>query len=144
MSVLELIQVGLVRDAPQPTLAPIAQPTDVLPHLSDIAHSDREQFVCLHLDARNTPRNVEIVSTGSLSASIVHPREVYKAAILNNAAAVIVAHNHPSGNPSPSEDDINLTRRLVQAGELLGIDVLDHLIVCPDGSFLSMKEDRLM
>ena len=144
MSTLELIQVGLVRDAPDQPTEPITNPKDVLPHVSSIAHSDREHFVCLHLDARNQPRNIEIVSTGSLSASIVHPREVFKAAILSNAAAVIFSHNHPSGNPSPSPDDINLTRRLVKAGELLGINVLDHLIVSPDGSFHSMKESGMI
>ena len=85
-----------------------------------------------------------MVSIGSLSASIVHPRECFKAAILTNAASVLLGHNHPSDDPAPSKDDIELTRRLVKVGDLLGIQVLDHLIVTPGGAFRSLKEAGLM
>ena len=95
------------------------------------------------LDARNRPIGCNTVSVGSLSASIVHPREVFKFAILANASSIILAHNHPSGDVSPSQDDKELTRRIVEAGTLMGIDVLDHLIV-GNGDFLSMKERGLM
>jgi len=79
------------------------------------------------------------VSRGTLDSTLVHPREVFKAAILANAAAIIVCHNHPSGAPSPSPDDVELTRRLVATGNLLGIDVLDHIVV-GDGRYYSLKE----
>ena len=97
----------------------------------------------LALDARNRPIGANTVSMGSLSASIVHPREVFKFAILANASSLILAHNHPSEDRSPSSDDIALTRRLVQAGELLGIEVLDH-VVMGGQDFLSFKEQGLM
>jgi DNA repair protein RadC len=90
---------------------------------------DREQFVVCGLDAKHCVIGVNVVSIGSLSLSIVHPREVFKALILMNAAAVICAHNHPSGDVTPSREDITLTTRLRAAGELLGITLLDHLIL---------------
>jgi DNA repair protein RadC len=94
-----------------------------------IGHTDREQFIVLCLDTKNRIISASIVSIGSLSLSIVHPRECFKTAILQNAAAVIFGHNHPSGDPEPSPEDGQLTRRLVQAGEIIGIRVLDHVIV---------------
>ena len=141
MRPIELIRIGLVRDANSPTdeRKSISQPSDVLGWLGEVRTSDREQFVCLHLDARNHVNAMEIVSTGSLNASLVHPREVFKAAILNNAASIILAHNHPSGDVTPSREDIELTRRMIQAGEIMGIEVLDHIIAGPE-RFLSMKE----
>jgi len=80
------------------------------------------------------------VSIGSLDASIVHPREVYKVAILANSSSIIVCHNHPSGDPTPSREDINVTKMLKEAGELLGIPVLDHIIVGSEGAYYSLKE----
>jgi len=90
---------------------------------------DREQFVVCGLDAKHAVIGINVVSIGSLSLSIVHPREVFKALILMNAAAVICAHNHPSGDVTPSQEDRVLTKRLREAGELLGIMLLDHLIL---------------
>lgn len=90
---------------------------------------DREEFVVLLLDAKHHVRGIHTVSIGSLSMSIVHPRETFKAAIVSNASTVILAHNHPSGDPTPSKEDRELTARLKQCGELLGIPVLDHVIV---------------
>ena len=101
---------------------------------------DREALVAVHLDARNQPTSMELVSLGSLTASIVHPREVFKAAILSNAASVILAHNHPSGSLAPSAEDWAITDRLRNAGGILGIDVVDHVIVT-DSGFLSMLEE---
>jgi DNA repair protein RadC len=95
----------------------------------ELASLDREQFVCLHLDVKGRLISREVVSIGHLSASLVHPREVFKAAILSNAASVAFAHNHPSGSSEPSREDIELTRRLMKAGELLGIPVLDHVVI---------------
>jgi DNA repair protein RadC len=98
-----------------------------------LADADREHFVVVLLDRKNQVIGINTVSIGSLTASVVHPREVYKPAILANAAAVILCHNHPSGSPFPSQEDRVLTARLVEAGKLLGISVLDHIII-GDGS----------
>lgn len=90
---------------------------------------DREEFAVLLLDANNSIVGIHTVSIGSLTMSIVHPREVFKAAIISNAAGIILSHNHPAGDPTPSREDRELTYRLAQAGTLLGIRVLDHIIV---------------
>lgn len=103
-----------------------------------LGEPDREYMVVLMLDGKNRITSIHRVSEGTLNQSLVHPRETFKAAILANAAAVILVHNHPSGDPSPSKEDISITRRLKDAGELLGIRVLDHVIVGHDGRFLSM------
>ncbi|MGE7604683.1 JAB domain-containing protein [Peribacillus sp. NPDC097675] len=100
---------------------------------------DREYFLVVCLDTKNQPTAINICHIGSLNASIVHPREVLKPAILSNSASIIVAHNHPSNDPTPSREDIEVTKRLVEAGKIIGIDVLDHLIVCAD-KFISLKE----
>ncbi|MGE3424742.1 MAG: JAB domain-containing protein [Dehalococcoidia bacterium] len=94
-----------------------------------IGNRDRECFVTMHLDARNRALSVELVSVGTLVASLVHPREVFKAATLQNAAAIICGHNHPSGELTPSADDLAIYQRLKAAGDLVGILVLDFLIV---------------
>lgn len=99
----------------------------------ELASLDREHFVCLHLDAKNRLMSREAVSIGHLTSALVHPREVWKAAILASAASVAFAHQHPSGDPEPSREDIELTRRLVRAGELLGIPVLDHVVITAGG-----------
>ncbi len=90
---------------------------------------DREHFVVIMMDRKNRLIGINTVSIGSLTASVVHPREVFKAAILSNAAALICGHNHPSGDPQPSSEDHALTERLVEAGKLLGIEILDHVVV---------------
>lgn len=105
-----------------------------------LQETDREQFLLLCLNTKNEPTAIHTVSVGSLDASIVHPREVYKTAILANSAAVIVAHNHPSGDPTPSNQDLEVTKRLQEAGELLGITVLDHIIVGTEGAYVSLRE----
>lgn len=110
-----------------------------------IGDVDREYFVTLFLDGKNRITGLHVVSQGSLNQSIVHPRETFKAAILANAAAVILAHNHPSGDTAPSREDREITRRLKEAGELLGIKVLDHVIVATDsGNYLSFTESGLL
>lgn len=145
MGGLELVRVCMVRDATRPAREKpaIIRPSDVLPWLADIRRSDREHFVCFHLNIRNVVLSMETVSIGTLNASLVHPREVLKAAILSNAASIILAHNHPSGDVAPSSDDIELTKRMVKAGEIMGIEVLDHIIVGSE-RHLSMKEARLI
>ena len=91
-----------------------------------------EEFLVVFLDAKHRPTGYQVVSVGSLTLSIVHPREVFKAAVCMNAAAVICVHNHPSGDPTPSQEDRALTKRLVECGELLGIRVLDHVVLGDD------------
>ena len=93
----------------------------------------REHFLVILLNARHEATAVETISIGSLNASIVHPREVFKPALLASAASVVLVHNHPSGDCEPSEEDLSITRRLVECGELLGIGVLDHVIVSSRG-----------
>jgi DNA repair protein RadC len=102
----------------------------------------KEHFLVLCLDTRNRLINCRPVSIGSLDTSIVHPREVFKEAVSSSAASVIFVHNHPSGDPEPSKEDVELTKRLAKAGEIVGIDVLDHIIVC-DKSYLSLKAKNL-
>lgn len=112
----------------------------VRPMLEGLAH---ERFLVLLLNTKNRLLKVETVSVGTLNASLVHPREVFRTAIRAAAAAVIVAHNHPTGDPTPSPEDVDLTRRLAEAGHLIGIEVLDHLIV-GDGRFLSLREQGVL
>ena len=121
----------------------ISCPIDTLPFLTEIQDKPKEYFMCLYLNARNQMIHKEVISIGSLSASIVHPRECFVPAIEHLAASMILAHSHPSGEVSPSKDDIELTRRLVKAGEIIGIEVLDHIIVS-HSDFLSLKEKGLM
>jgi DNA repair protein RadC len=110
-----------------------------------LADVDREHFIVLMLNQKNKIIGINTMSIGSLTASVVHPREVFKPAILSNAAALILAHNHPSGQPQPSTEDRALTQRLVEAGRLLGISVLDHVII-GDGtsSYFSFADEGLL
>jgi DNA repair protein RadC len=110
-----------------------------------LADVDREHFVIILLNQKNRVTGVNTVSIGSLTASIVHPREVFKGAILSNAAAIVCGHNHPSGDCQPSREDRALTTRLVEAGKLLGIAVLDHVII-GDGtsSYFSFADEGLL
>ena len=103
----------------------------------------KEMFVTLHLDGKNRILCMDQVSIGSLNQSIVHPREVFKTACLSNAAAIILVHQHPTGDPAPSSEDIAITRRLKEAGEIMGIKVLDHIIV-GDGEYMSFVERCLL
>lgn len=109
-----------------------------------LQESDREQFFLICLNVKNEPTAIHTVSIGSLDSSIVHPRETFKAAVLANASSIIVAHNHPSGDPTPSQPDLEVTKRLQEAGELLGIPVLDHIIVGTEGAYVSLKEGGYM
>ena len=112
---------------------------DVYEFFKDIEDLDRESFYCAHLDQKNRVISCEEVSKGTVSASLVHPREVYKAAVLSSAASIISAHNHPSGDPTPSREDREITRRLSEAGRLLGIPLLDSVII-GHGRYHSTKD----
>lgn len=103
----------------------------------------KEHFLILCLDTRNNLIKISAVSTGTLDANLVHPREVFKEAIQSLASSIILVHNHPSGSPEPSEADIDITKRIVETGKIVGIDVLDHIIVTENKSF-SFKEKGLL
>jgi DNA repair protein RadC len=121
----------------------VKTPEDVVAQVrSRLKSKKKEYFLALLLDTRNQLIRVAEVSVGSLDSSIVHPREVFKEAISASAASVIFAHNHPSGDPEASEDDIGLTKRLAEAGEIMGIDVLDHVII-GDRKYLSLKREGM-
>jgi DNA repair protein RadC len=109
----------------------------------ELKYSDREKFICLHLNSKNRLISYEVVSIGSINMSVVHPREVFKGAILSNATCIICLHNHSSGDPTPSEEDIGITERLNKAGNILGIKVLDHIIISKEASF-SFSESSLI
>lgn len=111
--------------------------------MEEMRYLKKEHFVCLFLNTKNQVIVKETLSVGTLNASLVHPREVFRAAIKCSSASIVCVHNHPSGDPSPSPEDIVLTRRLKEAGELIGIDVLDHLVI-GDNRFVSLKEQGLM
>ncbi|CAN7567581.1 RadC family protein [Paenibacillus sp. LjRoot56] len=122
----------------------IRSPKDIANLMSeDLRYLQKEHFVCLFLNTKNHVIAQETLSMGSLNASIVHPREVFRAAIKRSSASIICVHNHPSGDPTPSPEDISLTGRLVEAGAIIGIEVLDHVII-GDQRFISLKEQGFM
>lgn len=122
----------------------VRSPQDVCSFvMEDMCYLDREHFRVVILNTKNQVLAVETISVGSLNSSLVHPREVFKPAVLRSAAAVILLHNHPSGDATPSGEDIEITRRLAEAGKIIGIDVLDHIII-GDHVFTSLKERALI
>ncbi|MEW6377369.1 MAG: DNA repair protein RadC [Thermodesulfobacteriota bacterium] len=110
---------------------------------ASIKNKAKEHFKLILLNPRNKIIGISTVSVGTLNASLVHPREVFKDAIVHSAASVVLTHNHPSGDPEPSEDDLKITKKLVDSGKILGIEVLDHIIIAKNG-FLSFKERGLI
>lgn len=107
--------------------------------MNDMRFLSQEHFVCLYLNTKNQVLHKKTIFIGSLNASIVHPREVYKEALRRSAASVICIHNHPSGDPAPSREDIEVTKRLAESGKILGIELLDHVII-GENKFVSLKE----
>lgn len=123
-----------------PSNPAIRSPRDAADLLMEqLRYLQKEHFVCLFLNTKNHVIAQETLSIGSLNAAVVHPREVFRAAIKCSSASLICAHNHPSGDPTPSPEDIKLTKRLLEAGEIVGIEVLDHVVI-GDGKFVSLKE----
>lgn len=110
----------------------------------DLSNEAVEKFGILTLNTKNEIAGIHIVSVGSLNASIVHPREVFKLAVLNNANSIICFHNHPSGDPTPSKEDLTITKRLVEAGDIMGIKLYDHVIVGENGLYVSVREEGLV
>lgn len=143
-AVISALQLARAINAPMNNQTIIRSPEDVFHYVKDdIMYEQREHFLCLFLNTKNAVISKEIISIGSLSAAIVHPREVFRIGCKRSAASIICCHQHPSGDPSPSPEDIQLTKRLVEAGELLGISVLDHIIIGYQ-RHLSLKEQGYM
>ena len=117
---------------------------DVAINVLELHERAEESFYIFTLDTKNQINGIFEVSRGSLNASIVHPREVFKRALLQNANSIILLHNHPSGNPKPSKEDVGITNRLVEAGDLLGIRVLDHNIIGDENNCISFKRENLI
>lgn len=143
---VEIIRLKMIRESSILYSSRVVRsPSDAASIFRDfIADCDREVFCILCLNTKNEPTSLHQVSCGTLNASLVHPREVFKLAFLSNTASIIGAHNHPSGHPEPSQEDIELSERLRDSGTLLGVEFLDHLILGKDDSFISLKEKGLM
>lgn len=109
----------------------------------ELRFTKKENFFCLYLDTRNSLIKKELVSVGNLNTSVIHPREIFRSAIRESANSVIMVHNHPSGNPEPSGDDIEITKLMVSAGKLMGIPVLDHVVIGENG-YVSMADRNLV
>ena len=122
------------------TLEKVEGPEDVARYvIPSLRFEQKEHFLAMFLDIRNRILTLSTISVGSLTSSIAHPREVFREAIRYSAASVILVHNHPSGDPAPSREDIQLTKQMMKAGEIMGIPVLDHVVVAGD-NFVSLKE----
>ena len=139
-------RVTLVREGTLPVAEKVVrEPADVARLMTPlVADLDREAFWVLLLDGKNKVIGINLVALGSLTACLVHSREVFKPAIVGSAAAVVLVHNHPSQQPEPSAEDVALTRRLHDAGALLGINVIDHVIVTADGRYHSLADDGVL
>lgn len=136
----------LIRESGPHYLAPIKGPNDVAKLMKDhldMENLDREYFCVIYLNIKNFVLAINTVSIGGLTNSLVHPREVFKPAFLTSASAIILVHNHPSGDPTPSKQDVDVTWRQIEAGKLLGIEVLDHIIIGRNRHF-SLKEKHLI
>lgn len=130
---------GRARRAP----SPVGSPLDAVAFMRRAVTDDaREHFLAIYLDGRHRPVAHQLVSVGTATASLVHPREVFQPALLLGACSVIVGHNHPSGDPAPSREDRDVTRRLARAGDLLGVRLLDSLVWVRSGRFVSLQENE--
>jgi DNA repair protein RadC len=143
---INIVRLQMVREKTLPyAKSAITCPED----LAQLVHSylgepDREYFIVICLDTKNKPTHIETVHIGSLMECSVHPREVFKLAIMSNAASVALVHNHPSGDIYPSENDTSMTKKLANAGKILGISVLDHIIMGHQNKFYSFKDNNLL
>jgi DNA repair protein RadC len=135
------VRLALIRE--REALRPIylKAPGDAHQILEPLRYASEEQFVALHLNCMNEVMGYRVISRGTVSSSLVHPRDVFKAAILDNAYAILVAHNHPAGTTKPSPEDLETTSRLIKAGVILGVSVMDHLIIACTGAWSSIREE---
>jgi len=143
---VEFVRLELIREKGFYTQPKVESPEDALTVFRQFlaGEMDREHLALLCLDTKHRPTAIQVVAVGTLDSLLVHPREVFKTAIMANAASIVCAHWHPSGDPEPSLDDVKITYRLMQAGELLGIKVLDHLILGAEDNYLSLKESGVI
>lgn len=141
---LKRIVASYVREKDVPYLDSVKDPLEVVKQFKYLETRDREEFVALHVDKANRLICWDRISVGSLNETIVNPREVFKTALLSNAAAMIFIHNHPSGRIDPSPEDHRVTQKLVEVGKLLDIKILDHLIIGEDSKFFSFRESGLL
>ncbi|MDI3256555.1 MAG: DNA repair protein RadC [Kyrpidia sp.] len=139
--ILAALELGRrVQRVDRSALAPIHSPKDVAARLMErLQFLQKEHFVVLHLDTKHRVLGEEVVSVGTLNASLVHPREIFRTAVKRSAAAVVCAHNHPSGDPTPSPEDVDVTKRVLEAGRIIGIDLVDHVVI-GRGTYVSMRE----
>ncbi len=142
---LKRIVASYVREKEVPYVFDSARdPEAVVKQFQYLETRDREEFVTLHLDKGNRPLCWDRVAVGTLSEALIHPREVFKTALLSSASAIILIHNHPSGRVEPSPEDKNITSRLLEAAKILDIKVLDHLIIGNDSAYFSFREHGLI
>ncbi|WP_168118520.1 DNA repair protein RadC [Paenibacillus sp. HB172176] len=142
--IVSALKLARILIAPAPPNYKIKKPEDVYKLVEpELRFLKKEHFICLFLNTKSGLIAKETISIGCLNASIVHPREVFRPAIKRSSASIICVHNHPSGNPDPSPEDVAITKRLVEAGSIIGIDVLDH-VVTGHYRFVSLKERGLM
>jgi len=121
----------------------IMSPKDVWEDLKDLRDNKKEHFIIFYLDNQNQVIKKEIISIGTINSSLVHPREVFEPAVKNLASQIIIAHNHPSGESQPSNEDLQITKRLIEAGKILGIEIIDHVIVTRN-NFFSFREKNII
>jgi len=137
--IIAALQLARMNPCPSEDRFTIRSPEDAYDYLSDMQYLDREHFIVLGLNTKNEILFKETVFIGSLNASIVHPRECFKHLIRRSCASAIVAHNHPSGDVAPSMEDVNVTKRLAEAGKMIGIEILDHIVIGHE-KYSSLKE----
>lgn len=124
--------------------APVKKPEDVVPFVMSYAVNTKEHFLLVTLNGGHEIIQIHVISVGTLNRTLIHPREIYSTAMRENAAAIIVCHNHPSGNCEPSEEDIHVTHNLEQVGEIMGIELLDHIIVSKESYYSFVGNDMLL
>jgi DNA repair protein RadC len=145
--IVSLLKLKVVREKSEEyNFNPVKTPEDVVEIINkvfDMENLAEEIVVLITLDTKHNITGIFEVSHGSVDESIVHPREIYKRAVMHNASSIIIAHNHPSGNPEPSDIDIQITKNLAKAGDIIGIKLLDHIII-GENRYVSIKERRLL
>lgn len=145
METIQFVKIQMIREKEVEVHSKkISSPKDAAKICKQVLENeDRENLIVLALDTKNNVNAINVVSIGSLNSSIVHPREVFKPLILANACSFIISHNHPSGNTTPSSEDINITKRLKECSKFMGIDLLDHIII-GNNEYISLKEEGLI
>ena len=121
----------------------IRYPQDVLPFTKNIVKKGQEHFMVLYLNGQHSVISKKIISIGTANRTIVHPRDIFAEAVKKNAVAIIIVHNHPSGNPQPSTEDTQITERIKNAGDIMGISLLDHMVVCKNGYYSYLEKGAL-